>query len=77
MARISISGVGIDYELLGEPGAPAVALTPGGRFPKDIPVGKVHSVSQPPGALQEAVTITPVVDLSRLEFVQVLQWSPQ
>ncbi len=47
------------------------------RFPKDIPVGKVHSVSQPPGALQEAVTITPVVDLSRLEFVQVLQWSPQ
>ncbi len=47
------------------------------RFPKDIPVGKVHSVSQVPGALQEAVTITPVVDLSRLEFVQVLQWSPQ
>ena len=30
-----------------------------------------------PGALQEAVTITPVVDLSKLEFVQVLQWSPQ
>jgi rod shape-determining protein MreC len=47
------------------------------RFPKDIPVGKVHTVSQAPGALQEAVTITPVVDLSRLEFVQVLQWSPQ
>jgi rod shape-determining protein MreC len=47
------------------------------RFPKDIPVGKVQSVSQAPGALQEAVTITPVVDLSKLEFVQVLQWSPQ
>lgn len=47
------------------------------RFPKDIPVGKVRSVSQAPGALQESVTITPVVDLSKLEFVQVLQWSPQ
>jgi len=47
------------------------------RFPKDIPVGRVRSVTQTPGALQEAVTITPVVDLSTLEFVQVLQWSPQ
>lgn len=37
MARIDISGIGIEYELLGEPGAPAVALTPGGRFPMDTP----------------------------------------
>lgn len=37
MARISISGVGVEYELLGEPGAPAVAVTPGGRFSKDMP----------------------------------------
>jgi len=36
MARISISGLQIDYELFGQPGAPAIALTPGGRFPKDI-----------------------------------------
>jgi rod shape-determining protein MreC len=47
------------------------------RFPGDIPVGTVHSVSQAPGALQENVTLSPIVDLSRLEFVQVLQWSPQ
>jgi cell shape-determining protein MreC len=47
------------------------------RFPGDIPVGTVHSVTQPPGALQENVTISPVVDLSKLEFLQVLQWSPQ
>jgi len=47
------------------------------RFPKDIPVGKVASLKQVPGALQEDMTITPVVDLNRLEFVQVLQWSPQ
>ena len=37
MARIAISGIDIDYELLGKPGAPAIAITPGGRFPKDSP----------------------------------------
>ena len=47
------------------------------RFPKGIPVGRVDAVKQQPGALQEDVTMDPVVDLSRLEFVQVLQWSPQ
>ncbi len=35
MARITISGIDIDYELVGKPGAPAVALTPGGRFARD------------------------------------------
>ena len=35
MAHLNVSGIGIEYELLGEPGAPAVALTPGGRFAKD------------------------------------------
>jgi 2-hydroxy-6-oxonona-2,4-dienedioate hydrolase len=37
MARIELSGIGIEYELLGEPGAPAVALTPGGRFGMNSP----------------------------------------
>lgn len=37
MARIAISGIDIEYELLGKPGAPAIAVTPGGRFPKDSP----------------------------------------
>jgi pimeloyl-ACP methyl ester carboxylesterase len=37
MPRIDISGIAIEYELLGEPGAPAVALTPGGRLAKDAP----------------------------------------
>lgn len=32
MSRIEISGIGIEYELLGDPGAHAVAITPGGRF---------------------------------------------
>lgn len=35
MARIDVSGIGIEYELLGKPGAPAVALSPGGRLAKD------------------------------------------
>lgn len=35
MARIDIDGIGIDYELIGPPDAPAVALTPGGRFARD------------------------------------------
>lgn len=37
MARIEINGLGIEYELLGEPGSPAVALTPGGRFSMETP----------------------------------------
>lgn len=32
MPRVEISGIGIEYELIGERGAHAVALTPGGRF---------------------------------------------
>jgi pimeloyl-ACP methyl ester carboxylesterase len=37
MARIQISGLGIEYDLLGPQGGPAIALTPGGRFAKDSP----------------------------------------
>ena len=37
MARIDVAGTGIEYELTGEVGAPAIALTPGGRFPKEAP----------------------------------------
>jgi pimeloyl-ACP methyl ester carboxylesterase len=32
MPRIEISGIGVEYELLGPVGAPAVAITPGGRM---------------------------------------------
>lgn len=37
MARITIDGVEIAYELIGAEDGPAVAITPGGRFPKDDP----------------------------------------
>ncbi len=37
MARATILGTGIEYELHGKDGDPAVALTPGGRFTMDVP----------------------------------------
>jgi pimeloyl-ACP methyl ester carboxylesterase len=37
MARIQISGLGIEYELVGPENGPPIALTPGGRFAKDSP----------------------------------------
>lgn len=37
MPRIAISDIGIEYELLGKPGAPAIALTPGGRLSMGSP----------------------------------------
>ncbi|HEX2040940.1 MAG TPA: rod shape-determining protein MreC [Acidimicrobiales bacterium] len=46
-------------------------------FPPGIPVGKVRTARTAPGALQQDVDIDPVVDLRRLTFVKVLQWSPR
>ena len=37
MARATIDGIGLEYELFGKEGAPAVSLTPGGRFTMDAP----------------------------------------
>jgi rod shape-determining protein MreC len=47
------------------------------QYPKDIPVATVKSVKTAPGQLQQVVTVSPTADLSRLEYVRVLQWSPQ
>lgn len=46
-------------------------------FPPQVPVGKVRTAKVAPGALKQDVTIDPVVDLQRLEFVKVLQWGSQ
>ena len=35
MARINVHGLGIDYELIGDEGAPPLVLTPGGRYPRE------------------------------------------
>jgi pimeloyl-ACP methyl ester carboxylesterase len=37
MARQNVHGIEIDYEFFGDPDAPLVILTPGGRFPRDTP----------------------------------------
>jgi len=37
MARIRINDLELEYELMGRPGAPAVALTPGGRYSMETP----------------------------------------
>ena len=46
-------------------------------FPPGIPVGRVKKAVVPPGAVQQEVTLEPIVDLRRLSFVKVLQWSPR
>lgn len=35
MAKIDVDGLEIDYELIGDEGAPPLVLTPGGRYPRD------------------------------------------
>jgi rod shape-determining protein MreC len=47
------------------------------QYPKDIPVATVKTVKSAPGQLQQDVTIAPTANLSQLEYVQVMQWSPQ
>ncbi|HSH60479.1 MAG TPA: rod shape-determining protein MreC [Acidimicrobiales bacterium] len=43
-------------------------------YPPGIPVGKVRTARVPPEAVQQEVTVEPLVDLRRLTFVKVLQW---
>ncbi|PEQ14138.1 alpha/beta hydrolase [Novosphingobium sp. PC22D] len=35
MAKIDVGGLTLDYEFLGDEGAPPLVLTPGGRYPRD------------------------------------------
>ena len=46
-------------------------------FPPGIPVGRITKAEARPGDLEQTVEITPVVDLRRLAFLTVLQWSPR
>lgn len=45
-------------------------------FPPGLPVGKVVAATSGTGSLQQDVTVEPAVDLRRLTFLKVLQWSP-
>jgi rod shape-determining protein MreC len=44
------------------------------KYPADIPIGKVLSVSSGNSAVQKTLTVQPLVDLRRLAYVQVLAW---
>ncbi len=76
-------GKAMTLELLGD----TTQIHPGDRlvtsglsmeqYPKDIPVATVKTVQSAPGQLQPTVTVTPSADLSQLEYVAVMQWSPQ
>ena len=48
----------------------------GSVFPPGLPVGRVRSATVPPGSLQHQISIDPVVDLARLDYVKVLLWEP-
>lgn len=45
-------------------------------FPPGVPIGTVVAARSGAGSLQQDVTVEPAVDLRRLTFVKVLQWSP-
>lgn len=45
----------------------------GGVFPKGIPIGRIATVERKSGALFQEATLTPAVDLSRLEEVLILK----
>ena len=44
-------------------------------YPPGIPVGRIRTARVPPEAVQQEVTVDPIVDLRRLTFVKVLQFS--
>lgn len=64
----------------------ATAIAPGepivtsglerGLFPPQIPVGKVRSATATPNALQQDIQVDLSVDLTRIEFIRVLLWTP-
>jgi rod shape-determining protein MreC len=58
----------------------SVAVTSGlsgSPYPAGIPVGMVTSSAPQPGVKARQVTLRPVVDLSRLGYVDVLVWTAQ
>jgi rod shape-determining protein MreC len=65
--------------------APDVNVTPGelvttaglqnAEFPAGLPVATVVSVEKTPGDLSQKVTLRPLVNVGRLEFLDVLIWS--
>ena len=44
-------------------------------FPAGIPVGRRRRCSKTPGDLDQRIPLRPLVDVGRLEFLDVLMWS--
>lgn len=47
------------------------------KFPPGIPVGRVTKVISSPVADEPVIDVTPFVDTSQLDYLQVMLWSPQ
>jgi rod shape-determining protein MreC len=47
------------------------------KFPPNIPVGRVASYSIASGAAEPNITLTPLVNLNQLDYLQVLLWLGQ
>lgn len=52
----------------------STSATPNAAFPPDIPVGTVSGFSRALSDLQPTITITPVVNLSDLDYVKVIRY---
>jgi rod shape-determining protein MreC len=46
-------------------------------YPPGVPIGTVLTEGVQRGSFEQNVTLAPVADLSRLQFVAVMQWAPQ
>ena len=46
----------------------------GGRYPADLPVGRVSSVREGDGSLTRELRVEPLAELDRLRFVEVVLW---
>ncbi len=54
----------------------STSSTDGGAFPAGIPLGAVSSVRTSDGGLSTSVFARPLVDLTSLQYVSVLEWLP-
>jgi rod shape-determining protein MreC len=82
----TIDGQGPDASMTADLIVPHTALTKGEKmytssldgaaFPPGIPVARVKSFHTAAGASQEAVTVSPIADLTQLAYVDVVVWEP-
>ena len=82
----TVDGQGPDSSMTADLIAPHTALNKGeemytsgldaAAFPPGIPVARVKSFHASAGASQEAVSVTPIANLTQLAYVDVVVWEP-